>query len=140
MLDFNDVTELLNEAFYTEMRILEETVGGPYRNSAKISLWSYKKYKVTEQHTSIACNDLGLIRWDHLQTKSLAAACVLDEPGHTVLVMGSGIAKTNPAVVELTAQNGEIEIRAWAREGLIKQRAAEKAVNAIRSVLVPTES
>lgn len=139
-MDRKDVIELLDEAFYTEMRILEDTIGGPYRNTARASLKVYQRSKLTEKCTSIICDDPDLIRWDHLQTKNLSLACVLDEPGHEILLVGSGIARTNPAVVELTAQNGQVEIRAWAKEGLIKQRTAEKAVNAVRSVLECSEN
>ena len=139
-MDRKDVIELLDEAFYTEMRILEDTIGGPYRNTAKGSLKVYQRSKLTEKCTSINCDNPDLIRWDHLQTKNLSMACVLDEPGHAILIIGSGIARTNPAVVELTAQNGQIEILAWAKEGLIKQRTAEKAVNAVRSVLECSEN
>lgn len=139
-MDRKDVIELLDEAFYTEIKILEDAVGGPYRNTAKASLKVYQRSKLTEKCTSITCDDPDLIRWDHLQTKNLGLACVLDEPGHVILIIGSGTARMNPAVVELTARSGQIEVRAWAKEGLIKQRTAEKAINAVRSALGPLEN
>lgn len=55
-------------------------------------------------------------------------------------VIGSGFMRLNPAVVEIdvkpTGSGGsQVSVRAWAKEGLIKQHSAEKAVRRVVGAL-----
>ena len=61
---------------------------------------------------------------------------VLAETEQSLLVMtGSGMKYMNPTVVELVMTDGSIRITAWAKEGIIPQRSAEKAVRDCLNVL-----
>ena len=136
MLSIEEVNALLEEAFYTEMRILEDAVGGPYKNSASWSVKSYRRCKTTQEHGVFPCGgNLYQDGWETMRTKDLICMCILDEPDHMILVMASGVMRMNPAVVELFFSEHQTEITAWAKEGLIKQHAARKAVAALCSAL-----
>ncbi|MCW2791603.1 MAG: hypothetical protein JWO76_701 [Nocardioides sp.] len=52
-------------------------------------------------------------------------------------VVGSGFGGLNPAYVlaEVDAARGEVRVAAWAKEGLIKQRSAAKAVDRVLSAV-----
>ncbi|MBB6628353.1 hypothetical protein H5V45_13585 [Nocardioides sp. KIGAM211] len=52
-------------------------------------------------------------------------------------VVGSGFGGLNPAYVlaEVDAAAGEVRVAAWAKEGLIKQRSAAKAVDKVLAAL-----
>ena len=136
MLTIEEVNALLEEAFYTEMRILEDTIGGPYKNTASRSVKSYRRCKTTQEQGVFPC-DGNLYRdgWETMRTKNLVCVCILDEPDHMILVVASGIGRMNPAVVELFFSEHRTEIAAWAKEGLIKQHAARKAIAALCSAL-----
>ena len=71
--------------------------------------------------------------WEKL--RGLCTECVLKERDHMVLLVGSGFQNRNPAAVELCFREDALEISAWAKEGLINQRTAEKAVKACLSAL-----
>ena len=43
----------------------------------------------------------------------------------------------NPTIVELVLCEGNLCISAWAKEGLIKQRTAQRAIDAFFEVLKP---
>ena len=63
---------------------------------------------------------------------------LLEETEQRLLIMtGSGMKNMNPTVVELMLEGGMLQITAWAKEGMIPQRSAEKAVkdclNALRA-------
>lgn len=54
---------------------------------------------------------------------------LLEETEQCLRVMtGSGVKYMNPTVVELVLEGGMLQITAWAKEGMIPQRSAEKAV------------
>jgi len=60
---------------------------------------------------------------------------------HISVIVGSGILNLNPTVVSIgITPAGEnetcISIHAWAKEGLIKQHSAEKAVTRIKNLLI----
>jgi len=47
-----------------------------------------------------------------------------------VLAMGSGMKNRNPTIVELCFEERQLQISAWAKEGLIPQKSAPRAVSA----------
>lgn len=47
-------------------------------------------------------------------------------------VILSGGAKMNPAFLALQVKDGQVYLKAWAKEGLIKQHTAEGAIEAFR--------
>jgi hypothetical protein len=64
------------------------------------------------------------------------------DPGTRVVgIVGSGVANLNPTVVTVTirasAQGSRLVIRGAAKEGLIKQRAGEKAARRIAAAMAP---
>jgi hypothetical protein len=64
------------------------------------------------------------------------------DPGARVVgIVGSGVANLNPTVVTVTirasAQGSRLVIRGAAKEGLIKQRAGEKAARRIAAAMAP---
>jgi hypothetical protein len=64
------------------------------------------------------------------------------DPGTQVVgIVGSGVANLNPAVVTVTiqacAEGARLVIRGAAKEGLIKQRAGEKAAKRIAAAMAP---
>lgn len=134
MLSQEEAKQLLEMAFDAQMRILEETVGGPYRNTRKGAVKSYQRSKLTEKFVRVQTEEnLYPTAWEHMQ--SVRAACILDEKDHLILAVGSGIGGTNPAVVELCFHNDGLEVGAWAKESFIKLHAAEKAIDACLSAL-----
>lgn len=64
-----------------------------------------------------------------------------DRATQVVGIVGSGVANLNPAVVTVTirasAQGSRLVIRGAAKEGLIKQRAGEKAAKRIAAAMAP---
>ena len=47
-----------------------------------------------------------------------------------MLLTLSGFGRRNPAVVELVFTDADVTVTAWAKEGLIRQKSAQKAVDA----------
>ena len=47
---------------------------------------------------------------------------------YLLAMTGSGVKNMNPTVVELAFGGGTLQVTAWAKEGLIPQKSAEKAV------------
>ena len=66
-----------------------------------------------------------------------------EEPGTQVVgIVGSGAANLNPAVVTVTirasAEGSRLVIRGAAKEGLIKQRAGERAAKRVAAAMGPS--
>ena len=57
------------------------------------------------------------------------------EPGETVGIVMAGFGDKNPAVVELDGEDGALQVRATAKEGLIQQNTASKALAKLRAAL-----
>lgn len=141
MLTIEEVNALLEEAFYTEMVILEETIGGPYRNTMSRSVKVYQKHKTMQEYGAFACgSNRYRDGWETIRKKNLGCVCILDEPNHMILIVASGIMRSNPAVVEVVFSEHQTEITAWAKEGLIKQHTARKAIQAVCSALEEGET
>lgn len=58
-----------------------------------------------------------------------------EEQRRFITVVGAGVANLNVAFVALEVNDDGIEIEAVAKEGLIKQNTANKAINAIKKQL-----
>ena len=56
--------------------------------------------------------------------------------GEHVVVVGSGVGGVNPAVVVVRLMNGDVNMSAYAKEGLLKQNTAGKAINKIKEIIV----
>ena len=138
MLD-KEIEELLEEAFCAEYEILQENFP-IYRGGLKTSVWGYRRAKMT---TERICAETGYnlypTAWEHIAyyegKDGFPCALVIDEENRMVLVGGSGMAKLNPAVVEILFKDDCVEMTAWAKEGLIKQKTAQKALSACVRVL-----
>lgn len=60
----------------------------------------------------------------------------MDAPNQILLAMvGSGVANLNPAVLILKIEGNTVHLASAAKEGLIKQRTAEKAIASFLSCL-----
>lgn len=126
MLQEAEAKQLLEEAFEAEMLLLEENFA-VYRGSVGRSLKSYSKSKLTSLSRSVKTDgNLYSAAWEKMQ--SVVGICVLNEENSMVWVFGSGWMKMNPAIVELHFRDTQMEITAWAKEGILKQRTAEKAI------------
>ena len=87
---------------------------------------SYARLKVRSASASAAATEKDCERVArYLQRRGE----LLEETEQRLLIMtGSGMKNMNPTVVELTLEGGTLQITAWAKEGMIPQRSAEKAV------------
>jgi len=87
---------------------------------------SYARLKVRSASASAAASEKDCERMArYLQSRGK----LLEETEQRLLVMtGSGMKHMNPTVVELMLTDGTLQITAWAKEGMIPQRSAEKAV------------
>ena len=88
---------------------------------------SYAKLKIRTAGGSAAVKAGA---YEHAREYWLGRGELLEaKPEQYLLVMtGSGIKNQNPTVVELTFQSGMLQVTAWAKEGLIPQKSAAKAV------------
>ena len=133
-----EVRQLLEEAFSAEIGILGDTFS-THRNSRKGALRSYGKTKVTSERSyGKTYKNLYPTAWG-LLTRQIRCASVLEEENHLIIVAGSGAMQMNPAVVELRFSGTGVEMTAWAKEGLIKQHTAQKAIQACAKALGLTQ-
>ena len=51
------------------------------------------------------------------------------------MMVGSGFGDRNPTVLEVVIVGADVTVTAWAKEGLIPQKSARKAVNAALKAL-----
>ena len=129
-----EANKWLEETFCAEYQLLEENFP-IYRGGFKGSLKTYSRCKLSKMQTCIEtdCN-LYSVAWDRIghceKGTGFPCALVADEENYMVLVGGSGAARMNPAVVELLFGDNRVELTAWAKEGIIKQKTAQKALEA----------
>ncbi len=57
------------------------------------------------------------------------------EAGETVGFVMAGMGDKNPAIIELAPEGGALRVRATAKEGLIRQNTAKKAIEKLRAAL-----
>ena len=128
MLRQEEAEQLLAEAFSAEMLVLGE-VSWMYRGkfTHKMSVRSYIKSKTVKLCTNVETKEnLYSCAWEKMQ--EVVAAQVHNEENYRICIVGSGVWSMNPAVVELSFGDTYMEITAWAKEGIIKQHTAEKAI------------
>ena len=59
-----------------------------------------------------------------------------EQKGEVITMMvGSGFGDRNPTVLEVVIVGADVTVTAWAKEGLIPQKSARKAVNAALKAL-----
>ena len=94
----------------------------------------YAQLRLQREEQEVACGEnlYGRAR-SALQEK----ASLLEEEPETrlLLLTGSGFRGNNPTVVELQFTAERMVLTAWAKEGLIPQRSARRAIQAIRAAL-----
>ena len=129
MLQNEDVERLLAEAYGAQMLILGE-MSPLYRGKLmyKVAVRSYTRCKTMCAHKNVKTNEnvypVAIEKMAHI-----SGVCVQDEADHLILLVGSGIWKMNPAVVEVHFYDTYLEIAAWAKENtIVKQHTAEKAI------------
>ena len=128
MLQKEEAEQLLVEAYGAEMLILGD-MSYLYRGKLthKLAVRSYAKSKTESACARIETN--GNIYPTAIDKMAhISGVCVQNEKDHLILLVGSGVWKMNPAVVELYFHDTHTEITAWAKEGIIKQHTAEKAI------------
>ena len=134
MMQETEAKRILEEAFETQLRTAGETDVDPQWAQNNPAIKSYCKCRMSGKSVSVkAKKTLCETAWETL--RGLCTECVLKERDHMVLLVGSGFQNRNPAAVELCVREDALEISAWAKEGLINQRTAEKAVKACLSAL-----
>ena len=128
MLEQMEVEQLLAEAFSAEMLILGD-MSSLYRGkfTYKMSVRSYVRSKTTSLCTKVETSE-NIYPTAVEKMAHISGVCVQDEKDHLILLVGSGVWKMNPAVVELYFYDTHFEITAWAKERLINQHTAEKAI------------
>ncbi|MBR2934969.1 MAG: hypothetical protein IKB79_05265 [Oscillospiraceae bacterium] len=128
MLQKEEVEQLLIEAFSAEMLILGD-ISSLYRGKLthKLSVRSYAKSKTENAYVSIE-TDENIYPAAIEKMAHISGVCVQDEKDHLILLVGSGVWKMNPAVVEMCFYDTHLEVAAWAKEKLINQHTAEKAI------------
>ena len=133
-----EVERLLKEAFSAELGILGDTFP-IYRSGQKGAVKRYDKTKMISER-SFAKTDENLYptAWKLLASQ-ICCASVLEEENHLIITVASGAMQMNPAVVELLFSGAGVEITAWAKEGLIKQHTAQKAIQTCRKALGLTQ-
>lgn len=80
----------------------------------------------------------------YVRARAALSACgtILEENAAEGVVAGvilSGAARMNPAYLLLRAEGGHIRLKACAKEGLIKQHTAERALETFRAALAGAE-
>ena len=127
MLQEAQAKQLLEEAFDLEFEIVGDMMGGVHRGMNKPAMFTYKRVKLSKQSACIETQE-NLYSCAQKKLQDIVAVQVHNEDNHTIYVVGSGGWNMNPAVVELYFHDTHVEITAWAKEGLIKQHTAEKAI------------
>ncbi len=131
--------EILEEAWSMEFDILEEVLP-IYGSGRKTSAKSYRKSKLTKEQLCVKTEkNLYSGAWEKFahREKGRGLPCMLaeEEENRLLLVGGSGYLHMNPAVVELLFSDTEVTMTAWAKEGLISQKTAKKALSACAEIL-----
>ena len=96
---------------------------------AKKIIAKYNKLKVSEyQKKGKSDSDLLPTAMEMLKVLSVLKA---EQSGEVInMIVGSGLGGNNPTVLEIVIHGTDVTATAWAKEGLIPQNSAKKAVNA----------
>lgn len=127
MLQEAEAKQWLEEAYDLEFKIVGDMLGGVHRGMNKPAMRTYKKLKMSKQAACVETQgNLYALACEKMQ--KVVAAQVHNEENYMICIVGSGVWSMNPAVVELSFGDTHMEITAWAKEGIIKQHTAEKAI------------
>ena len=121
-----EANQMLEEAF---AKAFEENPEA----AAKV-IANYNKLKITEyQECGKTTGNLRAVAMERLHALPVMMA---EQKGEVITMMvGSGFGDRNPTVLEVVIQGGDVAVSAWAKEGLIPQNSAKKAVNAALKAL-----
>lgn len=134
MLQEAEAKQWLEEAYDLEFKIVGDMMSGVHRGMNKPAMLTYKRLKVFKSSACVETQE-NLYTFALEKTKEVVGAQVHTEENYILLVVGSGVWSMNPAVVELLFCDTQVEIIAWAKEGLIKQHTAEKAIQTCLTAL-----
>ena len=95
---------------------------------------NYNKLKVTEyQEFGKTTGNLRAVAMERLHALPVMSA---EQNGEVITMMvGSGFGDRNPTVLEVVIRGADVAVSAWAKEGIIPQNSARKAVNAALKAL-----
>lgn len=133
------VRRLLDEAYGAELALLAQEFPIYGGSTQKTARKVYGRSKLTAESACVRTDvNLRPAAWGRMSREP----CALVEEGENrlVLLLGIGAAKANPAVVELCFGDDQVRISAWAKEGVISQHTAAKAVRACEAALCAEES
>ena len=121
-----EANQMLEEAF---AKAFEENPEA----AAKV-IANYNKLKITEyQECGKTTGNLRAVAMERLHALPVMSA---EQNGEVITMMvGSGFGDRNPTVLEVVIRGGDVAVSAWAKEGLIPQKSARKAVNAALKAL-----
>ena len=94
----------------------------------------YKRLKLSSYHMEgKTTGNLRAVAMERLHALPVMSA---EQKGEVITMMvGSGFGGRNPAVLEVVIQGANVTLNAWAKEGLIHQNSAKKAVTAAAEAL-----
>ena len=124
MMQEQEVKELLEDAFN------QMTPGAEMQKAQQ----KYAKLKILSARRQVNCEG-NLYQKARVIMKERAAFIAAEPDQRLVLLTGSGFNQRNPAVVELTFTDHTVTAEAWAKEGLIPQKSAAGAVDAMLTAL-----
>ena len=121
-----EANQMLEEAF---AKAFEENPEA----AAKV-IANYNKLKITEyQECGKTTGNLRAVAMERLHALPVMMA---EQKGEVITMMvGSGFGDRNPTVLEVVIVGADVTVTAWAKEGLIPQKSARKAVNAALKAL-----
>ena len=115
-----EAKEFLEEAF-------RQAANAPGMETAR---QKYGKLKMRSASRTAASNG-NLYQKARTVMTGKAGVIAAETDSRLVLLTGSGFGQRNPAMVELEFSDTEVTATAWAKEGLIPQKSAPSAVDAI---------
>ena len=134
MMQETEAKRILEETFETQLQAAGGADADPRLIENNPAVKSYRKCRMAGKSVSVKAEKA---LWETAEEKlrELCTESILKEQDRMVLLVGSGFQNRNPAVVELCFREGALDISAWAKEGLINQSTAKKAVKACLSAL-----
>ena len=125
-----EANQLLEETFAKAFdKAFEENPEG----AAKV-IKNYNKLNITEyREFGKTTGNLRAVAMERLHTLPVVMA---EQNGEVItMIVGSGFGDRNPTALEVVIQGSDVSVSAWAKEGLIPQKSAKKAVNAALKAL-----
>ena len=118
-------------------QILESTFAKAFEENPEAgakAINSYNKLKVSEyQECGKTSGNLRAVAMERLHELPVMSA---EQNGEVITMMvGSGFGDRNPTMLEVVIRGSDVTVTAWAKEGIIPQKSAKKAVNAALKAL-----